>query len=154
MSIRDRKAQSQFISYDGICYNKEFEDDPQGVFHPMDIDAIMHFTKKRHPEMSYTNAVLLYEYKRGNAKLSVGEEITYCSIADCISDLGGLGIVVVVNHDVYDPEVDVDGAKAIVTKFYYAKYRKWFVPDQKVTAKHFTDVFLVRAGLRRQGGKA
>lgn len=152
--IRNRKAQAQFISYTGICYNKKFEDDPQGVFHPMDVDAVMHFTKKSHPEMSYTNAVLLYEYKRGNAKLSVGEEITYCSIADCISDCGGLGIVAVVSHDVYDPEVDVDGAKAIVTKFYYAKYRKWFVPDQKVTAKQFTDMFLVRAGLKKQGGKA
>lgn len=153
MSIRDRKAQSQFISYDGICYNKEFEDDPHGIFHPMDIDAVLHFTKRSHKEMHYPQAVLLYEFKYRDAKLSVGEKITYCSIADSISDSGGLGVVAVVNHDV-DVPYDVDGAKAIVTKFYYAKHRKWYTPGQKITAKQFTDAFLVRAGLRRQGGKA
>lgn len=154
MSIRNRKAQSQFISYDGICYNKKFEDDPHGIFHPMDIDAVLHFTKRSHKEMHYPQAVLLYEYKHGDTKLSVGEEITYCGIADCVSDSGGLGVVVVASHDVDDPEDDVDGAKATIKKFYYAKHRKWYIPSQKITVKQFTDVFLVRAGLRRQGGKA
>lgn len=154
MSIRNRKAQSQFISYDGICYNKKFEDDPQGNFHPMDIDAILQFSKSSHKEMHYPQAVLLYEYKHGDTKLSVGEEITYCSIADCVSDCGGLGVVVVASHDVDDPEDDVDGAKATIKKFYYAKHRKWYIPSQKITAKQFTDVFLVRAGLKKQGGKA
>lgn len=151
MSIRNRKAQSQFISYDGICYNKKFEDDPHGNFHPMDIDAVLQFSKRSHKEMHYPQAVLLYEYKHGDTKLSVGEEITYCSIADCVSDCGGLGVVIVVSHSVEAPK-DVNGAEAIVTKFYYAKHRKWYVPSQKITAKQFTDVFLVRAGLRRQGG--
>lgn len=151
--IRDRKAQSQFISYDGICYNKEFKDDSRGTYRPMDIDAVLCFTKKSHKEMHYTNAVLLYEFKYKDAKLSIGEEITYCSITDCVSDSGGLGVVAVVSHDVDAPE-DVDGAEGIVTKFYYAKHRKWYIPSQKITAKQFTDVFLVRAGLRRQGGKA
>lgn len=146
--IRDRKAQSQFISYDGICYNKEFKDDPRGTFHPMDIDAVFQFSKRSHPEMHYTNAVLLYEFKHKDAKLSVGEEITYCSIADCVSDSCGLGVVAVVSHDVDAPE-DVDGAEGIVTKFYYAKHRKWYTPSQKITAKQFTDVFLMRAGLKK-----
>lgn len=154
MSIRDRIAQSQFISYDGICYNKEFEDDPHGIFHPMDIDAVLHFTKRSHKEMHYPHAVLLYEFKHRDAKMSVGEEITYCSIADCVSDCGGLGVVIVASHDVDVPEDDVDGAKAIIKKFYYAKHRKWYFPSQKITVKQFTDIFLVRAGLRRQGGKA
>ena len=153
MSIRDRKAQSQFISYDGICYNKKFEDDPHGNFHPMDIDAVLQFSKRSHKEMHYPQAVLLYEYKHGDTKLSVGEEITYCSIAECVSGCGGLGVVIVVSHSVEAPK-DVNGAEAIVTKFYYAKHRKWYIPSQKITAKQFTDVFLVRAGLRRQGGKA
>lgn len=69
-----------------------------------------------------------------------------------MSDCGGLSVVIVVSHSVEAPK-DVNGAEAIVTKFYYAKHRKWYVPSQKITAKQFTDVFLVRAGLRRQGGK-
>ena len=151
MSIRDRKAQSQFISYDGICYNKNFETDRAGIFHPMDVDAVLLFTKRSHKEMHYQQAVLLYEFKHRDAKLSVGEEITYCSIADCVSDCSGLGVVAVVSHSVEAPK-DVNGAEAIVTKFYYAKHRKWYVPNQKITAKQFTDVFLVRAGLKKDKG--
>lgn len=71
MSIRNRKAQSQFISYDGICYNKKFEDDPQGNYHPMDIDAILQFSKRSHKEMHYPQAVLLYEYKPTQSYLLV-----------------------------------------------------------------------------------
>lgn len=152
--IRNRQAQSQFLSYDGICYDsRDFEDDPCGRIHPMDIDGVLLFTRERHKQMHYAQAILLYEVKYKTGQLSIGEEITYCSIADSISDCSGLGVVVVISHDVDVPK-DVNCAEAIVTKFYYAKHRKWYVPDRKITAKQFTDMFLVRAGLKKQGGKA
>ena len=88
--IRNKKMQAQFISYDSLAFNKEFENDPgKGVYHPADIDGILQFSAKTHPmNEKYNQAMLIYEFKN--------------------------------QHSVDNPEIDVDGGRdGIVSEYFY-----------------------------------
>lgn len=150
--IRNKKMQAQFISYDSLAFNKEFENDPgKGVYHPADIDGILQFSAKTHPmSAKYNQAVLLYEFKRRNAIMPTGERILLESLANAIQQSGGYALVAIVRHCVDNPEINVDGGRGIVTEYYYdGAWRKC----HPMTAIAFTELFLIGAGIK-EGGKA
>lgn len=146
--IRDKKSQMQFISFDSLAFNKEFENDPgKGAYHPADIDGILQFSAKTHPmSEKYNQAVLIYEFKReGKAYLSTGQKMLLEALADAIQTSGGFSLIAVVRHSVTNPEMDVDGGAGIVTQYYYDGEWRTCHP---MSAVKFTDLFLIGAGLK------
>lgn len=153
--IKDRRAQAQFISYDSLSVSRNMNVDEtgKGIFHPADIDAILQFeNSKSHPlKPEYNQAMLIYEFKRRNAVMSTGQRILLESLVNAVQQAGGYALVAVVRHNVDNPETDVDGGKGIVTEYFYDKAWRKCHP---MTAIAFTNLFMIGAGLRRQGGKA
>lgn len=149
--IRNKKMQAQFISYDSLAFNKEFENDPgKGVYHPADIDGILQFSAKTHPmSAKYNQAVLIYEFKNQHGFISVGQKILLESLCNAIQQSGGFSLIAVVRHNVYNPEIDVDGGKGIVTQYFYDGAWRTCNP---MTAVAFTNLFMIGAGLKK-GGK-
>lgn len=149
--IRNRKMQAQFISYDSLAFNKEFENDPgKGVYHPADIDGILQFSAKTHPmNEKYNQAMLIYEFKNQHGFMSVGQKILLESLVNAVQKSGGFALVAVVRHSVTNPDIDVDGGKGIVTEYFYDGQWRTCKPT---TAIAFTDLFLIGAGLKKDKG--
>ena len=150
--IRNRKMHAQFISYDGLAFNKEFENDPgKGVYHPADIDGILQFSAKTHPmSEKYNQAVLIYEFKNQHGFMPVGQKILLASLANAVQQSGGFALVAVVRHNVQNPDIDVDGGRdGIVSEYFYDGAWRTCNP---MTAVAFTDLFMIGAGLKK-GGK-
>lgn len=145
--IRNKKMQAQFISYDSLAFNKEFENDPgKGVYHPADIDGILQFSAKTHPmSAKYNQAVLIYEFKNQHGFISVGQKILLESLANAVQHSGGFSLVAVVRHSVDNPEIDVDGGAGIVSEYFYDGEWRTCKP---MTAVEFTDFFIIGAGLK------
>lgn len=145
--IRNKKMQAQFISYDSLAFNKEFENDPgKGVYHPADIDGILQFSAKTHPmSAKYNQAVLIYEFKNQHGFISVGQKILLESLANAVQHSGGFSLVAVVRHSVDNPEIDVDGGAGIVSEYFYDGEWRTCKP---MTAVEFTDFFMIGAGLK------
>lgn len=150
--IRNRKMQAQFISYDSLAFNKEFENDPgKGVYHPTDIDGILQFSAKTHPmSEKYNQAVLIYEFKNQHAFMPIGQKILLESLINAIQQSGGFALATIVKHNVDNPEIDVDGGRGIVTEYFYDGAWRTCRP---MTAIEFTDLFMIGAGIKK-GGKA
>lgn len=145
--IRNKKMQAQFISYDSLAFNKEFENDPgKGVYHPADIDGILQFSAKTHPmSAKYNQAVLIYEFKNQHGFISVGQKILLESLGNAVQHSGGFSLVAVVRHSVDNPEIDVDGGAGIVSEYFYDGEWRTCKP---MTAVEFTDFFMIGAGLK------
>lgn len=145
--IRDRKMHAQFISYDTLAFNKEFENDPgKGVYHPADIDGILQFSAKTHPmSEKYNQAVLIYEFKNQHGFMPIGQKILLQGLADAVQQSSGFSLVAVVRHSVTNPEIDVDGGAGTVSEYYYDGEWRTCRP---MTAIQFTDLFLIAAGLK------
>lgn len=145
--IRNKKMQAQFISYDSLAFNKEFENDPgKGVYHPADIDGILQFSAKTHPmSAKYNQAVLIYEFKNQHGFISVGQKILLESLANTVQHSGGFSLIAVVRHSVDNPEIDVDGGAGIVSEYFYDGEWRTCKP---MTAVEFTDFFMIGAGLK------
>lgn len=148
--IRNKKMQAQFISYDSLAFNKEFENDPgKGVYHPADIDGILQFSAKTHPmSAKYNQAVLIYEFKNQHGFISVGQKILLESLVNAVQHSGGFSLVAVVRHSVDNPEIDVDGGAGTVAEYFYDGEWRTCSP---MTAVEFTDLFMIAAGLKKVG---
>lgn len=148
--IKDRRAQAQFISYDSLSVDRNMNVDEagNGIFHPADIDGILQFSAKTHPmSAKYNQAVLIYEFKReGKAYLSTGQKMLLEALADAVQNSGGFSLVAVVRHNVYNPEIDVDGGNDGTVSEYY--YNGQWRTCRQMTAIQFTDCFLQGAGLK------
>lgn len=146
--IRSKKNQMQFISYDSLSITRDYTSDEtgHGLYHPADIDVILQFSAKTHPmSANYNQAALIYEFKRRNAIMHVGQRILLESLANAIQKSGGYSLVAVVRHDVDNPEIDVDGGRGIVTEYFYDGAWRTCHP---MSAIEFTDFFMIGAGLK------
>lgn len=151
--IRNKAAAMQFIEYRNLAVDKDFNFNPNGLYHGMDLDYCMHFVKKSHKEMNFDRAALFVEFKRGETcKMPVGERITYEDIADCIAMSNGLGVVALAYHNVDWKDGDVDGSKALIKEFYIANKKEWHTFEREVTVKEFEAMFLNTAGLKKDKG--
>lgn len=151
--IRSKKNQMQFISYDSLSITRDYISDEtgHGLYHPADIDGILQFNAKTHPmSAKYNQAILIYEFKRQRAIMSIGQKILLESLCNAVQQSGGYALVAVVRHNVDNPQIDVDGGKGIVTEYYYDGFWRKCKP---MSAIAFTDLFLIGAGIKK-GGKA
>lgn len=152
--IRSKQAQMQFINYNSLSIGRDYNNDESGhgLYHPADIDGILQFTNSKSHKLKpeFNQAVLIYEFKRMQAHIPVGQKILLESLANAIQQSGGYALVAVVRHDVYDPNVDVDGGAGIVSEYFYDGEWRTCKP---MTAVEFTDLFLIGAGIKK-GGKA
>lgn len=149
--IRDRKAQAQFINFNSLSRNRNFDSDKtgKGIFHPADIDGILQFSAKTHPmSAKYNQAILVYEFKRQHAIMPIGQKILLQGLVDAIQKSGGLGLVCIARHSVENAEEDVDGGLAVVSEYYYDGHWRNCPP---MSAIEFTDCFLIGAGLKKGG---
>lgn len=150
--IRSKQAQMQFICYDSLSVDREYQNDKSGhgIYHPADIDGILQFSAKIHPiSAKYNQAMLIYEFKRQNSIMPTGQKILLESLANAVQQSGGFALVAVVRHSVTNPEMDVDGGKGIVTEYFYdGQWRTC----KSMTAVEFTDLFMIGAGLKKKGG--
>lgn len=149
--IRSKQAQTQFINYNSLSVDREYQNDESGhgIYHPADIDGILQFSAKTHPmSAKYNQAVLIYEFKREGAHIPTGQKILLESLTNAIQNSGGFALAIIVRHNVYNPDIDVDGGKGIVTEYFYDGVWRTCRP---MTAIQFTDLFLIAAGLKKGG---
>lgn len=150
--IRNKKNQMQFISYDSLSITRDFISDEtgHGLYHPADIDGILQFSAKTHPmRAKYNQAMLVYEFKNQHGFMSVGQKILLESLANAVQKSGGFALVAVARFNVDNPEIDVDGGRAIVTEYFYDGAWRTCPP---MSAIAFTDLFLIGAGLKKDKG--
>ena len=98
--IENRDRLNQFIDYTGLTF---------GTLHPTDIDGLLEYRNK---------GFILFEVKMDNAWMPQGQRIALMRIVDALSK-SKPAILYVARHSVYDPHVDVDASKCIVTEYYY-----------------------------------
>ena len=118
--IRDKKNQMQFISYDSLSITRDYISDEtgHGLYHPADIDGVLQFDAKTHPmSAKYNQAALFYEFKNQHGVMRVGQKILLESLANAVQKSGGFALVAVARFNVDNPEIDVDGGRAIVTEY-------------------------------------
>ncbi len=148
--IRDKKSQQQFICYDSLSIDREYKNDKSGhgLYHPADIDGILQFTNSKSHKLKpeFNQAVLIYEFKREGAHIPTGQKILLESLTNAIQNSGGFALVVIVRHNVQNPDIDVDGGKGIVTEYFYDGAWRTCSP---MTAVEFTDLFMIGAGLKK-----
>lgn len=149
--IRDKAAAMQYINYNTLSVDREYNNDAtgHGLYHPADIDGILQFSAKTHPmSAKYNQAVLIYEFKREGPHMSIGQKILLESLVNAVQNSGGFALAAVVRHGVTNPEIDVDGGAGIVTEYFYDGVWRTCRP---MTAIQFTDLFLIAAGLKKGG---
>lgn len=151
--IKDRRAQAQFISYDSLSIDREYNNDKtgHGLYHLTDIDGILQFTNSKSHKLKpeFNQAVLIYEFKRESAHIPTGQKILLESLANAVQNSGGFALVCVARHNVYNPDIDVDGGSGIVTEYFYDGQWRTCKP---MTAIEFTDLFMIGAGLKKDKG--
>ena len=146
--IRDKKNQMQFISYDSLSITRDYTSDKtgHGLYHPADIDGVLQFDAKTHPmSAKYNQAVLFYEFKNQHGVMRVGQKILLESLANAVQKSGGFALVAVARFNVDNPEIDVDGGRAIVTEYFYDGAWRTCHP---MSAIEFTNLFMIGAGLK------
>lgn len=150
--IKNKQAQMQFICYDSLSIDREYKNDRSGhgLYHPADIDAILQFTNSKSHKLKpeFNQAVLIYEFKREGAHISVGQKILLESLINAVQQAGGFALAVIARHNVQNPDIDVDGGKAIITEYFYDGEWRTCSP---MTAVEFTDLFMIAAGLKKAG---
>lgn len=146
--IRDKKNQMQFISYDSLSITRDYASDEtgHGLYHPADIDGVLQFDAKTHPMSArFNQAVLIYEFKNQHGFMRVGQKILLESLANAVQKSGGFALVAVARFNVDNPEIDVDGGRAIVTEYFYDGAWRTCHP---MSAIEFTNLFMIGAGLK------
>lgn len=149
--IRNKKNQMQFINYNTLSVDREYNNDAtgHGLYHPADVDGILQFSAKTHKmKPEYNQCVLIYEFKHMQAHISVGQKILLESLANAIQQSGGFSLIAVVRHSVDNPEIDVDGGAGTVAEYFYDGEWRTCSP---MTAVEFTDLFMIAAGLKKVG---
>jgi hypothetical protein len=100
--IRDRKQTTQGIDFQGI---------ERGKIHPSDVDAVLEFDNR---------ALILIEVKRKGNNIPTGQRL----LLERIADKWEVGIVLKVEHEVYNTDIDIPLSECKVTAMYHKG--EWF----------------------------
>lgn len=98
---------------------------------PTDCDGLIEYHDK---------AYVLFELKYGAKELPLGQELALTRMCDDFTRIGKIAVFIVAEHDVGDPEVDIDAAACLVRNFYYRG--RWYTPIKPVTLKEIIDSFI------------
>lgn len=98
---------------------------------PTDCDGLIEYHDK-----SY----ILFEIKHGAKELPFGQELALVRMCDDFARIGKPAVFIVAEHDIDDPEIDIDAAACLVRKYYFRG--KWYTPPAPVTLKEKIDCFI------------
>ena len=82
---------------------------------PTDCDGLIEYHGK---------AYVLFELKHRGADVPLGQWLAFVRMCDDFNRLHKPAVFIVAEHDVDDPDIDIDAAACTVRKFYYAG--KWY----------------------------
>ena len=122
--ILNRERAKQIIDYSGIKFDRKIS--------PTDIDGLVEYDNK---------AYVLMEFKyRGNT-MPYGQSLAMTRMIDDFTAQGKESAFLVCEHNVTNPEEDIDAAKATVREVYYEG--KWGKPNTGFSnVKTFVDQFI------------
>lgn len=110
--IRNSNQVKQAIDFQG------FEN---GLIHPSDIDAVLEFDNK---------VLILIEVKRKGIVIPVGQRLLLERICDAWHNNDRVGIILLVEHTVFDDTIDIPLSEGIVTSTYY--FGKWYNSENPI----------------------
>lgn len=119
--INNRRYAKQLIDFASITIGNK------GM--PTDCDGLIEYHGK---------AYVLFEIKHGSADVPLGQWLALVRMCDDFNRLHKPAVFIVAEHDVDDPDIDVDAAACTVRKFYYAG--KWY--HDSGTLKNLIDRFI------------
>ena len=120
--IKSRARTKQIIDFKGIRLGAK------GM--PTDCDGIIEWHDK---------AYIIFEIKHGGKSVPDGQRLCFTRMSDDFNRLGKVAVFVVAEHDVDDPDVDIDAANCRVRHFYFKG--KWY-QDKHSTLKELIDRFI------------
>lgn len=112
----------QAVDYSGMIFFKGST--------PTDVDGFLEKNNKM---------FIFYEYKLRGTPMPEGQEIAYTHLCDALRAAGKQAVLFLCEHKDYDPQINVCGKDAVVTKYY--SNGKWFSGVGK-TAKEMTDAYI------------
>lgn len=123
--IRNSNQVKQAIDFQG------FEN---GLIHPSDIDAVLEFDNK---------VLILMEVKRKGNEIPLGQRLLLERICDAWHSDGRVGIILLVEHRVFDATIDIPLSEGMVTSTYY--FGKWYdsknpIPLSLLNGENWADV--------------
>ena len=121
--FQNRRLARQLVSFAGIRIGEK------GM--PTDCDGLIEYRNRGY---------VLFEIKHGNASLPYGQYLALVRMCDDFARIGKPAVLIVAEHDVDDPEIDIDAAACLVRKFYFRG--KWHRPSEPVTLKEKIDSFI------------
>lgn len=121
--IQNRSRARQLIDFANIRIGEK------GM--PTDCDGLIEYHDK---------AYVLFEVKHGAKELPVGQRLALERMCDDFARIKKPAVLIVAEHDVDDPEVDIDAAACVVRKFYFR--HRWYTPIKPVTLKDKIDSFI------------
>lgn len=98
---------------------------------PTDCDGLIEYHNK---------AYVLFELKHGGKGVPLGQWLALTRMCDDLARIGKPAVFIVAEHDVDDPEVDIDAAACLVRKYYFKG--KWYCPPSPITLKSKIDDFI------------
>lgn len=98
---------------------------------PTDCDGLIEYHDK---------AYVLFELKHGAKDVPLGQKLALVRMCDDFARVGKPAVFIVAEHDVDDPNVDVDAAACRVRKYYFKG--KWYCPPSPITLKNKIDDFI------------
>lgn len=101
-TILHRDRAKQLITFNNIHLDRKIT--------PTDIDGLIEYDNR---------AYILMEFKYRDAKVPYGQKLAMVRMVDDFTARGKIAALLICEHDVDDPEQDVDAAKATVRKIYY-----------------------------------
>lgn len=120
IQFRDRRR--QLID----CHNLRI-----GNITPTDCDGLIEYKNK---------AYIIFELKRRGVEVPKGQLLAFERAVDDWLQANKLAVLIIADHDIENPEEDIDAAACLVRTFYYRG--RWYTPNKPVTLKDAIDIFI------------
>lgn len=121
-SITNPARARQLRDYTGLRF---------GAITPTDIDGFIEYQDKAH---------IFIELKYKDAPFPFGQRLAYERLVDDIAKTGKPVLCIIALHQVSDPSMDVDVAKAMVGEYRWKG--EWRSLHKQITVKKFIDDFI------------
>ena len=121
--IQNRQRARQIIDFKNIRIGAK------GM--PTDCDGLIEYHDK---------AYVLFEVKHGKKDVPFGQRLALERMCDDFAKIRKPAVLIVAEHEVDDPDDDIDAAACIVRSFYFR--RRWYLPSERITLKDKIDSFI------------
>ena len=105
--IKNRARARQIIDFKGIRLGEK------GM--PTDCDGLIEW---------HNQAYILFEIKHRNKDVPYGQKLAFVRMCDDFNRIHKPAVFIIAEHDVDNPDIDIDAAQCLVRKFYFQG--KWY----------------------------